>query len=117
MSYNKYVEGKYSCNHPESDFANNSDGPIEMKKENFTEYTHRNETSNMQYDVWSGANNTTKFNINNDDYNGKTNYSNGYSNKSTKKSNTGLSVFVILFIIYGLPMLLSLLFQILDELL
>ena len=117
MSYNKYVEGKYSCNHPESDFVDNSTEPIEMKKENFTEYTHRNETSNMQYDVWSGANNTTRLNRNDGYYDEKTNYNNGYSNKSTKKSNTGLSVFVILFIIYGLPMLLSLLFQILDELL
>ena len=41
MSDNKYYsEGKYRCNHPESDFEKTSTNPIEMKKENFVEYTH-----------------------------------------------------------------------------
>lgn len=114
MSYNRYAEGKYSCNHPESDFVDNSTDPIEMKRENFTEYTKRNETSNIQYDVWSGSNNTARLYRNNGEYSSRTQYS-GNSQNSTKKSSGGLTVFIIIFIIYGLPMLLGLLFQILED--
>lgn len=53
MSNDKYyAEDKYRCNHPESDFEKTSTNPIEMKQENFIEYTRRNETANYRYDVW-----------------------------------------------------------------
>jgi len=117
MSHKRYVEGKYSCNHPESDFANNSDGPIEMKRENFTEYTHRNETANMQYDVWGNSNNTVRLYKNDGEYSSNPQYNKGYSSNNIKKSSNGLSVFIIILLIYGLPMLLGVLFQILEDLL
>lgn len=109
MSYKGYyVEGKYRCNHPESDFVNNSNGPIEMKKEDFVEYTHRNETYNVQYDVWSNRNNSTSLNskysnnnANSASYSSRTSYN---TSKSTKKPGT-VVWFILIF--WVLPIILS----------
>ena len=61
---NYYSEGKYRCNHPESDFTGESTNPIQMRGENFVEYTHRNETENLQYDVWEQSNRNAYLNSN-----------------------------------------------------
>lgn len=127
-----YAEGKYRCNHPESDFENTSTNPIEMKKENFTEYTHRNETSNMQYDVWGNSNNTTSLNnidlskyqsVNSSNMYAQNRTTNSYSAKNlynTKKKSNGLGVFgIILFIYIGIPFIfgiISVVLSMLDDL-
>lgn len=107
---NYYSEGKYRCNHPESDFEKTSTNPIEMKKEKFVEYTHRNETANYRYDVWTGSENAT---ITDKDYYsnfGTTqNYAKTYSiNKTTNdRKNPSLSIVFIFILIYILPIIFS----------
>lgn len=61
---NYHSEGKYRCNHPESDFTGESTNPIQMRGEHFVEYTHRNETENLQYDVWEQSNRNPYLNPN-----------------------------------------------------
>lgn len=116
---NYYSEGKYRCNHPESDFEKTSTNPIEMKKENFVEYTHRNETANYRYDVWNGSDSVSTSNYGNTSYlktpsgynnNTYTNdrYNRSYStnsNRNKKSSPKGVIIFIIL--IYFLPVLFS----------
>lgn len=47
---------KYNCNHPQSAFGEEtSSNPIEMKKENFIEYTRRNEKDTYKDDYWAGS--------------------------------------------------------------
>lgn len=114
MPYSKYVEGKYACNHPESDFARNSEGPIEMKKENFVEYTHRNETANLQYDVWGNSNSTARL------YKNDGSYKNGYYNMGNlkrtndSKKGSGLPVAILIILIYVLPIIFSIIAEILE---
>lgn len=106
MPYKKYVEGKYSCNHPESDFVTNSEGPIEMKKDNFVEYTHRNESTNLQYDVWGNSDSTARLYKDAEKYSPKS--------STNKKANGSLSAVIILILIYGIPVLLGILAEIFD---
>lgn len=115
-----FSEGEYRCNHPESDFENDSGGPIEMKKERgFVEYTHRNENSNQRYDVWTGSANYNRYQNNvNSNYNryqssaytnslySGTNYNTQRYNKP-KKNGDLIVAFVVIFLFFGLPMLLS----------
>lgn len=102
MSYKDdyYSEGDYRCNHPESDFEDNSEGPIQLKREGFVEYTHRNEVSNQRYDVWnrSGYSNTSK--------------TNAYSTSNTTKSSI-VPTLVVLAIIF-LPFIFSILGTIIE---
>lgn len=108
-----YVEDKYRCNHPESDFVSNSKGPIEIiQDKNFVDYTRRNETTNYRYDVWNKP--STSATVNNPTVNNSTNsystynkstYSNtnttGTSyNRNSSKKNSNRSVIWILIIIY-----------------
>ena len=75
MPYGKFVEDKYRCNHPESDFKDQDEGPIKMKKSRHVEYTHRNETANLRYDVWGVSEKKPSkkpyFNFNSGSNNGK----------------------------------------------
>jgi len=111
-----YVEDKYRCNHPESDFESNSKGPIEIKQDrNFVEYTHRNETVNYQYDVWERVSRSAT--ANNSDINSYLNSNtarttdyyasrNSYNKNTSKKSNLNI-IWILLFIYIGLPILFS----------
>lgn len=105
---NNKIQLKYKCNHPESDFIDNSKGPIEMKKENFIEYTRRNETSNYQNETW---NSSTSYSSN------KTNYSNNkhYNSYSTNNKKSSGGIFWIIILIWFLPGILSLFFGFLAE--
>ena len=125
MAYNKYYsEGKYKCNHPESDFEKTSTNPIEMKKENFVEYTHRNETANYRYDVWSGSDNISTKYFNDKKVTTLNNYSEyiqknpyNYNNTTNSRKNNPATKWIILFIalIYLFPAILSIIFSILGE--
>lgn len=128
-----YVEDKYRCNHPESDFVSNSKGPIEIVQDkNFVEYTRRNETANYRYDVWNRPSTSATFNSNSTSTNPYSSYtkptysninttgttgnyssSNSYNKNTTKKSN-GSIVWIILFIYFGIPIIFSILGAILD---
>lgn len=113
MAYKGYnVEGKYQCNHPEEDFKNNKKGPIEMKRDNFVEYTHRNEVENLQYDVWNQP----------QEYKNQQNYSaqNSYQSinrptygkkyqQASKKNSNDVGVIIFLFLFFGLPIIFSIL--------
>lgn len=107
---NYYSEGKYSCNHPESDFKVSSTNPIEMKRENFVEYTHRNETANYRYDVWSGSENASRTER---DYHSiprtTQNYTKTYSTSQSRnnKKSSSLSIVFIFILIYILPVIFS----------
>ena len=127
-----FSEGKYRCNHPESDFEDNSKGPIEMKKENFVEYTHRNETANYRYDIWNDKNReiskkfysdsyseTKVFPQNNmtnsysgssysrNSYSGNSYFGNSYNKKTIKKSSN--VALIILIIFWGIPFIFEIL--------
>ena len=115
-SRGEYEGDKYRCNHPESDFVNNSKGPIELKREKYVEYTHRNEIANYQYDVWSQENAAARRNSWYDGSNTSTNSygsnykesglsSSRYQNKKKKNSSMGLWIFLALW--FGLPLLIS----------
>lgn len=123
MASRNYIEDKYRCNHPESDFVSNSKGPIEIIGEkNFVEYTRRNETSNYQYDVWNRPSSsaiTSEYGV--DSYQNATRTTtNRYStvrnpyNKTTKKKNNSSVLWIILFIYFGLPIIFSIFGAILD---
>jgi len=113
MENKYYSEGKYKCNHPESDFKNTSTNPIEMKPESFIEYTHRNETANYRYDVWNNSSNvsTNKLYGNQSENNmasrevynrySTPNYRNVNNTTGKKKNNFSILIFIIL--IYFLP--------------
>ena len=135
MSYDKYYsEGKYKCNHPESDFAQTTTNPIEMKKEHFVEYTRRNETANYRYDVWNESENISKTQIdplitldrddfeNIEDYYAyvkiKANSANLNNPKNTttssNKKSSSLSLVFIFILIYILPIIFSVIGTILE---
>lgn len=132
--YNKL---KYRCNHPESDFTQNTN-PIEMKKEDFVEYTKRNEVNKSENNTWGQTSiyvNNSKYTSPNssvtrsttNNYN-RTNYStsnyatrqntinqtyttqnyNQYKTNSSKKSSLS-GLWIILFIWFGLPIIFSIL--------
>lgn len=110
---NYYSEGKYRCNHPESDFEQTSTNPIELKRENFVEYTHRNETANYRYNVWDGNNNVTPTSSFSD-FKGYANSGTykGYSeNKPNsfkgKKNSSVVGVVIFIFLVYFLPIVFS----------
>lgn len=126
-----YVEDKYRCNHPESDFVSNSKGPIEIKQDrNFVEYTHRNETANYRYDVWKRPSTSATFNnstvsnstVNNPTVNNSTNsystynkstYSNtnttgtSYNRSSSQKKSNGSIIWILIIIYVVLPIVFS----------
>lgn len=120
---NDNVEGKYRCNHPESDFQDNGKGPIEMKKEHFIEYTHRNETVNLQYDVWEQK---QKYNTNEYENASQNRGANSYqtlndllyekknSRQTSQKNSSDKAVILFLFVLFGLPMLFSIFSAILE---
>ena len=130
MPYGKFVEDKYRCNHPESDFKDQDEGPIKMKKSRHVEYTHRNETANLRYDVWGASEKKPSkkpyFNFNNSSNNGKPylnsnsslnngkSYFNSNSNKGLnvvniiKSSPSLMIVIIILFIYVGIPLITTL---------
>ena len=131
-----FAEGKYRCNHPESDFiVKKSSGPIEIKREKgFIEYTHRNETANYQYDVWNKPSTSARINTETS-YSGINTTNSYYSRQKSSASDdseyrrilmeaqnrqgtnkkgslTGLWIFLGLF--YGLPIIFSILASIFD---
>ena len=108
-----YVEDKYRCNHPESDFVSNSKGPIEIVQDkNFVEYTRRNETANYRYDVWNRPSTSATFN--------KSTYSNtnttgtSYNRSSSKKKSNGSIIWILIIIYVVLPFIFSKLGEIFD---
>lgn len=123
-----YSEGKYRCNHPESDFKVSSTNPIEIKRDKFVEYTHRNETANYRYDVWNrneGSSNTSSLNLTSKDFDNIQDY-NAYvriksnsarqirNNNSSNKKGSPAGVIIFIILIYFLPFLFSILGAILD---
>lgn len=117
--------GKYQCNHPESDFTNNSTGPIEMKKDNFVEYTHRNEKERleqMRKDSLTSINYASnKFESNSGfassnyqtqrpSYTASYNTQRNHYNKTKKK--TSVIPIIIIILLYFLPVI----FEILEDL-
>lgn len=96
MPYGKFVEDKYRCNHPESDFKDQDESPIKMKKSKHVEYTHRNETANLRYDVWGASEKKQSkkpyFNFNNSSNNGKPYFDfNSSSNDGKSYLNSNIS--------------------------
>ena len=108
MSENKNnTQLKYNCNHPASDFIDNSKGPIYMKEENFVEYTRRNEKPNNQTGSW---NNVTPYSSN------AGNYTNTQYSSRNKKKKSSSAVFWIIFIFYFLPLIFEALSELFEEL-
>ena len=104
---NNSIQLKYKCNHPTSDFIDNSKGPIYMKEENFVEYTRRNEKPSYQTENWNkGAAYSSNGGIN----------TNRTYNSSKRKKKSSSAVFWVIFLIYFLPIIIEMLTEFFDNL-
>ena len=126
-SLEKYSKIKYRCNHPDSEFEGATTNPIELKKEKFVEYTHRNEVESIQNDTvknmnsfqttypQNNKNNLSRSTTSNMYSQNRINYTAGNSNVyfDKKKSLTGW--FWIIFVLFFLPSILELLASLLDS--
>ena len=98
-----------------------------MKKEHFVEYTHRNETANYRYDVWTGSENASGTRYEDSRLNKPADYystarttssyakTNSTSQVASKKKSSSLSIVFIFILIYILPVIFSVISAILDE--
>lgn len=129
-SLEEYSKIKYRCNHPDGEFEGATTNPIELKKEKFVEYTHRNEVDSIQNDTvkninsyqttypQNNINNSSRSTASNTYSQNRTNYTAGnpynyYYNK--KKSSSGW-LFWIIFVLFFLPSILEIIAELLNSL-